>query len=239
MSGTDGRPTPAGGREGPPPWFIPAIGLVVVVATVLAFVRLRGDDGTVAPVASSPGSIATPTTTPSASPSASATASPPPSPSPTVDAVVLGESCVNEREGYAADYPSGWVSPTRRAWACQLFDPQPFVVVPQSEPPIVAVSIYVERYPLEELLAALTDPAYYRIVSVEQGTFADAGRPGTILETEQTEDLFWPSGTHAFSVLVDRVDSTIVVTTNDLAASDYDTNTQIVLAMAESLRVGG
>jgi hypothetical protein len=40
-------------------------------------------------------------------------------------------------------------------------------------------------------------------------------------------------------VLVDRLDTTIVVSTNDLADSDYAQNKQIVLAMAESLRIAG
>ena len=64
-------------------------------------------------------------------------------------------------------------------------------------------------------------------------------RPGAILETEQTEEGLFPAGTRAFSVLVDRVDTTIVVTTNDLARSDYGVNKEIALAMADSLRIAG
>ncbi|MBI4259609.1 MAG: hypothetical protein HY658_03490 [Actinobacteria bacterium] len=153
--------------------------------------------------------------------------------------MALGASCSNDREGYGIDYPAGWFTPTQPAWVCQLFDPEPFVVEPNTEPPIVAVTVYVDGHRRAKLLAALTDPALYRVISTSEGTFADAGRPGTVVETEQVEDLLWPAGTLSFSVLVDRVDTTIVVTTSDLAGSDYEANKQLVLAMARSLRIAG
>jgi len=221
-------------------WFFIAIGLAIAVTIVLVIVR-TGDKGT-APTAVSPWpEAASPIEEPSSS-MPTEQASPEPDGSdgtPAPAGITLGVSCSYDREGYGIDYPEGWFTPDDRAWVCQLFDPQPFVVEPDIEPPIVAVSVYVERYRLSKVVSALSDPTFYTVISSEQGTFADAGRPGTILETKATSQGLWPKGTRTFSVLVDRVDSTIAVSTNDLAGSDYEQNKQIVLAMAESLRIAG
>lgn len=230
-----GQPPP-GRRQAPPWWFFPAIGLGVVVAVVIAIVRSGGDDGPAGPASPLPAS----TTQPVPTATGTTTAAPSPSPEPTIpEGVVLGASCSYDPEGYGIDYPEGWSTPSQPAWVCQLFDPESFVVEPDTEPPIVAVSVYVDHHSLAKVLGALTDPAFYRVISTEQGTFADAARPGTILETEQIEEGFLPAGTRSFSVLVDRLDTTIVVTTNDLAGGEYELNKQIVLAMAESLRIAG
>ena len=232
-----GAPLPTR-RQTPPLWFFAALGLVVVVAVVLVVMRAGGDEA--APVAVSPWPLPESAPPTVETPSMGATAVPGlPSGTASPAAVALGASCSCDREGYSIDYPEGWSTPSQATWACQLFDPRPFVVQPNTEPPIVAVSVYVEQYRLPKVLSALTDPSFYQVISSQQGTFTDAGRPGTILETKATARGLWPAGTRTFSVVVDRLDSTIVVSTNDLADSDYEQNKQIVLAMAESLRIGG
>lgn len=217
-------------RGGVPPWwFFVTIGLAVVAAVAIALVRSGGDESPPEPV------IAVTGPPPSPSPSAA-----PPSPIQTTPpAVTLGASCSFDPEGYSIDYPQGWVTPDDPAWVCQLFDPAPIVVEPDTEPPIVAVTVYVEGASLEEAQAGLSDPAFFEVIDRGTGTFSDAARPGVILETLQTEELLWPAGTRTYSVLVDRLDMTIVVATNDLAAGDYEEHKRIVLAMAQSLRIGG
>jgi len=239
-----GGPPPPTRRQGPPPWFFVAIGLAVVIAAVLVLVRTGGDD--TPPIAAPPVVEATTQPAPASTAAPAPLVTEPPivssSPSPATIAtptVVLGASCAYDSEGYGIDYPAGWFTPRSPAWVCQLFDPRPFTVEPNIEPPNVAVVVYAEHYRLGRILAALTDPTLYKVISSEQGTFADAGRPGTILETVQTAEGLWPRGTRTFAVLVDRLDTTIVVSTNDLADSDYAQNKQIVLAMAESLRIAG
>ena len=103
---------------------------------------------------------------------------------------------------------------------------------------MVAVTVYTENYRMTKVFYALTDPTFYQVLSTEQGTFSDASRSGTILETKSTAGGYWPRGTRTFTVLVDRLDSTIGVTTNDLVG-DYEQNKQIVLAMAQSLLIAG
>lgn len=221
-------------------WFFVVMGLAIAVAIVLVIVRTGNKE--TAPVAVSPWPEAPSPIEEISDSMPTEQASPEPggadgTPAPT--GVTLGASCSYDREGYGIDYPDGWFTPSDRAWVCQLFDPTPFVVQPDTEPPIVAVSVYVENYRLSKVAAALSDPTFYTVVSSDQGTFADAGRPGTILETKATSQGLWPKGTRTFSVLVDRVDSTVVVSTNDLAASDYEQNKLTVLAMGESLRIAG
>lgn len=239
-------PPPAPPRSGSkqPMWLFAAIGLAVVVAAAILVVRSGDEDGSAvgASPSSSPSFEPSPSrSSPTAEPSATAEPSPteaPPS-GTTASGVPLGASCFYPRGSYGIDYPSGWFTPTQRAWVCQLFDPQPFVVEPNTEPPIVAVTVYVEDFPLEELLPAVTDPAFYEVLSTEQGTFGDAARPGTAVETVQIAELFFPAGTRTYSVLIDLLDRTIVVSTNDLALTDYEQNKQVVLAMAQSLSVAG
>ena len=237
-------PAPSPRRPGPPWWFFAAISLAVAAAAAIFVVRSSDKGEPEIVTISSPSRPVQPSPT---APSPAISPSPTVEPSPTdagpsgatSDGVALGASCFHPRGGYGLDYPAGWFTPTRPAWTCQLFDPQPFVVEPDTEPPIVAVSVYVEDYPLAELLPAVTDPAFYEVLSSEQGTFGDAARPGTIVETVQIEELFFPDGTRTYSVLVDLLDRTIVVATNDLGFTDYEQNKEIVLAMAQSLSVAG
>jgi hypothetical protein len=233
----------------PPPWFLPMIGAVVAVAVVLFVVR-SGDDSEPA-AATSPTATVTsqgpPATTPpppttpagTTTPPAASESSTPPPPTTGGGGVALGASCSWDVEGYGIDYPTGWYTPVDPLWVCQLFDPAPFDVPRNTEPPLVAVTIWVDHHRMVRTFNGLTDPQFYRTLSVSSDTFGDAQRPGTIVETEQVEALLYPAGTHTYSILVDLADRTIVVSTNDLAPTDYETNKQIVLAMARTLRLGG
>jgi len=237
--GTGGQPVlPRPSPQRPPWWFYAVIGGAAAVAAGIFVLRSgrEGDQVVPTPAATTsplPPATSTPTTPPPTS------APPSPSPSPTTpETAALGASCSSDREGYGIDYPADWHASSGRDWSCQLFDPQSFAVEPNTEPPIVAITVYVDQYRMGRLRDALTDPAFYEVISEEGGRFSDANRPGAILETRQTEDLLWPAGTLTYSVLVNRIDTTIVVTTNDLAGG-YEQNKQIALAMAESLRIGG
>jgi len=239
MSDGSGPPSPGVSRPSAPPlWFWAAIVLAATVAGVIFALRSGGggEEAVPSPVATAsplPPATSAPTTPPPT------TAAPSPSPSPTTpETAALGASCSSDREGYGIEYPADWHASSGPDWSCQLFDPQSFVVEPNTEPPIVAITVYVDQYRMGRLRDALTDPAFYEVISEEGGRFSDANRPGAILETRQTEDLLWPAGTLTYSVLVNRIDTTIVVTTNDLAGG-YEQNKQIALAMAESLRIGG
>jgi hypothetical protein len=233
----------------PPPWFLPVVGAVVAVAVVLFVIR-SGDDGSEPAGASSPtGSVtspASPTTQPPQTTQPPATTAPPttaetttPPPTTGGGGVALGASCSWDVEGYGIDYPTGWFTPEDPLWVCQLFDPVPFDVPAQTEPPLVAVTIWVDHHRMARTFNGLTDPQFYRTDHVSSDTFGDAQRPGTIVETEQVEALLYPAGTRTYSILVDLGDRTIVVSTNDLAPTDYEANKQIAFAMAKSLRLGG
>jgi len=227
-------PSPAR-PSAPPLWFWAAILLAATIAAVLFILRSGGESEDAIP---SPAATASPLPTPTSelTPAPGPTT---PTSSPPPEAAALGASCSYDHGGYGIDYPAGWFTPVDPDWVCQLFDPEPIAVERYTELPIVAVTVYVDSHHLGRVRAFLADPSFYEVVSEETGTFSDASRPGTILETRQTEELLWPAGTLTYSVLVNRLDATIVVTTNDLAAGDYALNKQIALAMAHSLRIGG
>ncbi len=200
-----------------------------MAATALALVRTREDAGT---------SQAVPTWSSPDGPEPTQTAEPPdPTQTPTPEPDLLGASCSNDRDGYGIDYPREWFT-ADGPWRCQLFDPRRINVRPNTEAPLVAVNVFVEQYRMDKLFAAFTNREGFKVISVEQGTFSDARRPGKVVETEAKTNGFWPKGTRLFYALVNRLDSTIVVMTTDLVP-DYRQNQEVIVAMAESLRIGG
>lgn len=218
-------------RPGPPTWFFVTIILAVAAATALAVVRTR-EEGT-APLA-----VPTWASPAQSEPAPEPTETTQPTETPTPEPELLAASCSNDRDGYGIDYPESWFTPDDRAWGCQLFDPQRIRLRPNTEAPPVAVTVFVEQFRMGRILAAFTNRQGFETISIEQGSFTDAARPGKIVETKAKANGFWPRGTKLFYVLVNRLDSTIVVMTTDLVP-DYRENRRTVVAMAESLRIGG
>ena len=154
--------------------------------------------------------------------------------------MLLGASCSNDRDGYSVDYPDGWYTVTDLpAWRCALFDPDPIVIQEFSELPITAVFIYVDDNPYDEVVAALTDPNYFKVGDLAGDTFTDADLPGVAMRVRQTEDLFYSRGTRFFYVVIDRVDKTIVVQTISYATGSFAENAEIALEMAHRIRITG
>jgi len=134
-------------------------------------------------------------------------------------------------------YPAGWYTDTvTEAWTCALFDPNLFVIEPFTELPVTAVLVYIDDNPRDEVVRALTDPEFFRVVSLESGAFTDAALPGVVVQTTQTEPLFYDAGTRTFSVIIERGARTIVLQTLDIAG-DFKLHKDVVVAMAAQMQI--
>lgn len=235
---------PAPMRATTPRWVMPTLAAVLLVAGgAVGAVVLTGDKQP-APGASAPPSIIA-SSSGSASPDATVSTSPPASPdissppSPTASALFgLTQSCTNDRDGYSLSYPAGWYTvDDLPAWRCALFDPYPITIPAFSELPPTAVLVYIDRNRYRDVVEALTDPTFFRVIDLTGGTFTDRALSGVAITVRQTEALLYDRGTRFFYVIIDLGDRTFVAQTSSLANGGFGANADTVFAMAQALRL--
>lgn len=121
--------------------------------------------------------------------------------------------CVNEVEGWSVGYPKTWFTtdvytdaltgrdvPRPRS-ACTRFDPEPFTIPLDGDPSYMAVEAGIARSRIEEEIASLTDPAFYRTLLQER--WIVLGRRAVRLEVESLGDGLTLKGTRRYGWIVD------------------------------------
>ncbi|HYI65721.1 MAG TPA: hypothetical protein VEW95_02230 [Candidatus Limnocylindrales bacterium] len=166
-----------------------------------------------------------------ATPSASASVTP----SASLDVFPGGNSCQNDADGYAVDYPSDWyanaeVPPSDGLDgipACRYFAPNEFEVQPNAGlPPTVAISF--QR-------AAEETPVDGTLVSSEQATVG--GRLATVRESETGEGGFGvPPGTMIYEYLIALEDGDVLIVSTDSSRDgDYAEHRRAIDLMMQTV----
>lgn len=160
-------------------------------------------------------------------------------PEDTTTSTSATDSCTSEVGGYSVEYPAGWyVDDSNPAWACGLFDPEPYVVEPETEFPVVAVTIDVEPgVSYADIVAGNTDPSTWEVLD-RRDTTVD-GFPAVVLEAVQTTELLLPAGTYWYQVAIDRPGAATIAYTTGEPGPAYDDNRATLDAMVASLRFTG
>jgi hypothetical protein len=153
------------------------------------------------------------------------------------EAIQLTQSCANEQDGYALDYPEGWHvndagDPTE---ACRVFDPQPFELEAGTEIPAgLAVVADVEPVPMERI--AQGDRGV-EVLTREETTVA--GNEALILEMRATDEApLQEPGTRTYRYLV-RLgpERTFVLRTSDVGELPYERKIVVLEAMIETVEL--
>ena len=181
---------------------------------------------------------ATPTDAgPTASPD-EPTAEPTPAPveSPTPPAED-GATCRSEVAGITVTYPADWSTiDDGSQWTCLLFDPAPIEILPDTELPQVAVTIYPQAQPYAEVVNDFATAAAYRVISTDTG--AVDGRDATAFELENTGEGFYEKGLLQAVVVVDLGPrGTLVIESVGPPGDAYDSNVEALVKIVESLRI--
>lgn len=149
----------------------------------------------------------------------------------------LTETCSNDVDGFTLSYPTGWRTEADNPnWRCSLFDPNQFVIDPNTEVPPTAVLVFVDQHPFAETYASLSDQTLGSVLSTSDVTVA--GRPGSTLEISDSGQVMYDAGTKHYYLLVDEGDRTVVFETIDVV-DGYESNKQVIDAMAQTLQVNG
>ena len=251
VSGAPTGPPPAP-PMGPPPGPRPqsanrtavtlaAAGLVVVLIIVVLVIATsdKKSSTTSTPTTSTPATSAS--TKPSTSSQTTSTGHTTSTTSTTVRSstipggLALDKSCASSQYGYSLLYPTTWTAELSfPGWDCGLFDPEPFVVQPQTEVPPVAVLAAVYDYSFDTSVAQYTDPSYNTLLSSTDLTIDS--RKAVAVEIVTTEEMMEPAGTSRYAVLVDwNGDRTFVIETSSVRGDDYTIDKQVVRAMADTL----
>lgn len=212
------------------PWAI--IGVFAgVVALVIALIVVAGSGDRKATTTTA---SSTPTSTRSSAPT---TASEPSTSAPSntlPGGIALTKECASPEYGFVVSYPDTWFAEESfPGWQCGLFDPEPFVVTPNSEIPPVDVVVSVAEFPFNQSVAQYTDPAAAELLASTD--LEIDGHHAVAVEIATTQEVMLPAGTLRYAVLVDWNDRTLVVETNDVDAVDYTIDKQVVRGMADSL----
>lgn len=147
----------------------------------------------------------------------------------------LTESCNNRREGFSLSYPAGWHTEARNPnWRCSLFDPNRFVIEPDTEVPPTAVLVYVDPHRLARTYASLTDETLGSVLAARDTTVGD--RPGKTVEITDSGQVMYEAGTLHYYLLVGAANRTFVFETIDVV-SGYRRNKQVIDAMAQTLQI--
>ena len=177
---------------------------------------------------------------PSPSTTASPTPSPSPSPSPTTgSASPTGDarqwaSCVSTRGSLQVEYPQDWTARDRPDGGCAYFDPEPFEVERGTEGPSVAVRLDVESVAYDRVRQAYLDG---EVISQRETTVA--GYDAIRVEDRDTEGPLAPKG-HRLTYIADLgQEKTLVLTTNETDAEDFQQAQEVLDEMAERLERTG
>lgn len=152
---------------------------------------------------------------------------PSPSPSPTGTAYA---TCVSTRAGLLVGYPASWTARDHPAGGCAYFDPRPFEVERATEAPPVAVRLDVERVPYERVREAYVSG---EVLAQRQVTVA--GYDGIRVEDRDTGGPLAPKGQRLTYLADLGSEKTLVLTTNETDAEDFDLAREVLDQMADRL----
>ncbi|AKI98770.1 hypothetical protein ATI61_106159 [Archangium gephyra] len=144
--------------------------------------------------------------------------------------------CSNPAGRYSIGYPSAWTTNTGNGVEpCRFFHPSPFEVQPNSEEPLVAVSVKREPMPLEAFVQGNTGSSN-EVLQQERLTLA--GRPAVRLELRATQDSpLLPPGTREYLYALGDGDSVVRVSTLAVRGLDYAGNQAVLEEMVRSLEL--
>ncbi|HEX5748940.1 MAG TPA: hypothetical protein VFZ09_22055 [Archangium sp.] len=144
--------------------------------------------------------------------------------------------CSNPAGRYSIVYPSGWTTNTGKGVEpCRFFHPTPFEVQPNSEEPLVAVSVKREPMPLDAFVQGSTGSSN-EVLQQERLTLA--GHPAVRLELRATQDSpLLPPGTREYLYAIGDGDSVVRVSTLAVRGLDYAGNQAVVDEMVRSLEL--
>jgi len=176
--------------------------------------------------------------TPTARPTPSPTATPTPA-SPTA-------SCQGRERGvaYRVAYPaSWWASDGTDAEPCRWFHPEPFDMPSEArDVPGVALTVRVADTPFEQARQLDTDPDELPDdmqpdeLLAETETTVDGRRAVTQEYVSGLEGIY-PRGTTFFRLLVAVGERTLMATTSDFGANDYDARTAALHRIRDELEI--
>lgn len=150
-----------------------------------------------------------------------------PTPAPVQE--VLWDSCANPEAGYTIDYPQEWHT---NADGCQLFDPGPVTVSPDSDelPLDVAVAVRVEPVAFRQVVA---DDSGLEVVSTEDVEVDQ--HPAVRQELVATGEAAFPDGTRLTRYVADRNGETLIAETADVGGPSYEYKVQVLDEMVSEL----
>jgi hypothetical protein len=111
-------------------------------------------------------------------------------------------TCTNPEEGYSVSYPGDWHTATLDGrFACSLFHPEPFTILPAAEFPRVALSVGPMGTTVREYRESVVDPEFYAVVLMEDVTVF--GRPAVRFEVVSVGAALDPVGTRRYGYIID------------------------------------
>lgn len=175
------------------------------------------------------GDVAIETPSPSPSPSPTAVA---PEPTDTGSPTDTREwaTCASTRADLQVSYPADWTARDYPDGGCAYFDPQPFETERGTEAPAVAIRLDVEPITYERVKSSYLDGEV-----MSQRDTEIAGHEAIRIEDRQTQGPLGAKG-HRFTYLADLgTDKTLVLTTNETDANDFEQAQEVLDEMAERI----
>ncbi len=144
--------------------------------------------------------------------------------------------CSNPAGRYSISHPSAWTTNSGKGVEpCRFFHPTPFEVQPNSEEPLVAVSVKRETVPLDTFVEGNTGSSY-EVLQQERLTLA--GRPAVRLELSATQESpLLPPGTREYLYAIGDGDSVVRVSTLAVRGLDYAGNKAVLDEMVRTLEL--
>ncbi|MEZ4503030.1 MAG: hypothetical protein R3C39_10430 [Dehalococcoidia bacterium] len=144
----------------------------------------------------------------------------------------LSESCTNGTDGYAIDYPAGWVTNSGETLpSCSMVNPTAFSVPNATEFLGAAIAMGVE--PVEFAIASNPQPTDE---TVSRTTLALGSRDAVRMEVRSAGSGALPAGTLTYAYIVDLGgDSVFLATTRDIEGQSYAENKDVLDRMIETI----
>lgn len=184
-----------------------------------------------------PSPTPTPIMTPAPTPGLVETTPPSPEPTTTSDEATSQE-CTNDEESFTVAFPADWstnTEPIDHIAPCSVFDPDPEQLRSEgmSVPADIAVSIYVDQVPMEDVL----DDDFVEETDRREGSVD--GRDAVRRELRHTGDGLYPEGQRSTQWVVDLDGQTLFAISHDVGEPDYAEKQRVLDQMIESLRLEG
>lgn len=144
------------------------------------------------------------------------------------------ETCVSTRASLRVSYPQGWTARDFPDGGCAYFDPEPFEVERGTEAPSVAVRLDVENVAYDRVRSGYLDG---EVMSQEET--AVAGYDALRIEDRDTGGPLGPKGQRLTYLADLGSEKTLVLTTNETDAEDFEQAQEILDQMAGRLERTG